>query len=121
MNEWISVEDRLPEYEQVVLVWEKDGYHLLSRLFLFEGKNLWFAGIRGMNIIDPSHWMPLPEPPKKIYLDNEFREEENLYQVEYGSNGKIRFGLSENQSEPCISSVTIIDNIPEKASQELIE
>ena len=59
-QEWISVEDRLPEVRQRVLLYS---YH--------DGINTGYrADEIGRFYVDksypyrPTHWMPLPEPPK---------------------------------------------------------
>ena len=65
MNEWISVEDRLPERDEGVIV----AYENAT-----VGRMVWFAayyaaeGYWRMNTgtkINPSHWMPFPEPPSE--------------------------------------------------------
>lgn len=73
--EWISVEDRLPDYSQRVIIWfplesmTASGYRDLfySREGCgFEGTSDWCtdeycpaASAYG----EPTHWMPLPTPP----------------------------------------------------------
>ena len=66
-NEWVSVEDRLPEDRQIVLFHQKDGFiycaeHLagvkdLPPAWLIDNDS-W----EGENI---THWMALPAPPEK--------------------------------------------------------
>lgn len=65
-KKWISVSERLPEYDVNVLVYElkhnsesyaigsydEDGYWNTASL-------MWIPGT-----MKPSHWMPLPQPPK---------------------------------------------------------
>lgn len=60
-QEWISVKDRLPEVEERVLVYSYE-----------DGINFgYFLGYEDGFFIDcvypnePTHWMPLPEPPKE--------------------------------------------------------
>lgn len=53
-GEWIPVTERLPEVGFDVLTWENS---VMNVSFLF-GNGRWF------NAVQPSHWMPLPEPPK---------------------------------------------------------
>ena len=60
MSEWISVKDRLPSSDVVVLIWSKeDGIN--SGWSLGDGR--W--RIRFFLPNTPTHWMPLPEPPKE--------------------------------------------------------
>lgn len=62
--DWIKVEDQMPEEGQdvilacdgIVLV----GYYLLS----FAGEVQYWA-LHKYEKLNPSHWMPLPEPPKQ--------------------------------------------------------
>jgi hypothetical protein len=74
MMEWISVKDKLPEYPQVVLVTNKDSNLYSTAYFngtqwipdpFVIGYDSWddFTALRLM--IEPTHWMPLPEPPKE--------------------------------------------------------
>ena len=58
---WISVEERLPEESVTVLVY-RDGCCGVARLLDVEPEIMWtYTGFGG----DPTHWMPLPEPPKE--------------------------------------------------------
>ena len=57
VQEWISVEDRLPEDSANVLVCHKNG---LVTTNAWLGANWWFKNER--NPI--THWMPMPQPPK---------------------------------------------------------
>ncbi len=54
---WISVEDRLPEDYQDVLVWEEHA----GRDYVLS----WYAPFCGWwkETPDVTHWMPLPDPP----------------------------------------------------------
>lgn len=63
--EWISVKDEMPNVDQRVLVYQKDGVHgghpidieyLLSDGF-WRDQGFW-SGI--------THWMPLPKPPNDL-------------------------------------------------------
>ena len=59
---WISVEERLPDEIARVLVYI-DGYYTVSELHNLWGGMVWdYMGIDGR----PTHWMPLPEPPKVV-------------------------------------------------------
>ena len=61
LPQWVSVEDRLPETAQDVIV--------------FDGRNVTFACKLGVwygefsRAINVTHWMPLPEPPKEVHDD----------------------------------------------------
>ena len=57
VQEWISVEDKLPEDSATVLVCHKNG---LVTTNAWLGAHWWFENER--NPIN--HWMPLPEPLK---------------------------------------------------------
>ncbi len=59
-NGWISVEERLPENNQVVL-----GYH---PMYIFICKKLKDRFVVKMNLTpcDITHWQPLPQPPKDV-------------------------------------------------------
>tara|TARA_R110002073_G_scaffold334223_2_gene523299 strand:- start:2074 stop:2412 length:339 start_codon:yes stop_codon:yes gene_type:complete len=64
-NQWISVEDRLPEFFRYVLI-----YHPAMRCTLLgsfiKGSHK-FRDVAGNSFYkdDVTHWMPLPEPPKE--------------------------------------------------------
>ena len=59
---WISVEERLPGESVTVLVY-RDGCCGVARLLDAEPEIMWtYTGFGG----DPTHWMPLPEPPKEV-------------------------------------------------------
>ena len=56
-SEWISVEERLPEIGQSVLVYSSKYYPVV------ECRDL-VTYMRMGNYSGVTHWMPLPEPPK---------------------------------------------------------
>lgn len=64
-NEWISVEDRLPDLSTRVLIRDNTGHYYDATLnIVTSGKLEWFpTGIRHFTG-KTTHWMPLPEPPK---------------------------------------------------------
>ena len=65
MPRWISVEERLPEVnEDVVLIMPVDDGHCIRIGWRTKGGNWWAAG-QGIPPITVTHWMPLPEPPKE--------------------------------------------------------
>lgn len=55
---WISVEDSLPEDDECCLIYDDCGIDFGS----YNSKTqYWLSEYSGQ----PTHWMPLPEPPKK--------------------------------------------------------
>ena len=69
---WIPVEERLPEEKTYVLILADTIAGKIEKVsFLYkdsEGRNCWTAlDGYGKNLFDwqPTHWMPLPEPPKE--------------------------------------------------------
>ena len=79
VNEWISVKERLPEKQVPVLVCVppysdgEEAYfrHVGMAYYTYSGRGGFWAGTDGnvygaIGIIhEPTHWMPLPEPPKE--------------------------------------------------------
>lgn len=61
LNDWISVEDRLPEKGMRVLVYDNMGFGLVSGYHSTAG---WY--IEGNLDLDSNvtHWQPLPKPPQ---------------------------------------------------------
>ena len=74
VQEWISVDDRLPdnkEYDWVLAqVVEDNGYMHIPKVMEYrQAKNDWFEETYGWisdhnGVFTVTHWMPLPEPPK---------------------------------------------------------
>lgn len=69
---WISVEERLPEISDVVLVIasgkprENIELHDAFLIASFWGDEGWIAdGYEEWDAVNVTHWMPLPEPPKE--------------------------------------------------------
>jgi hypothetical protein len=77
---WISVEDRLPEFGETVLVHYpsagpgatahlcgEDERKMLSKVWsgIFDAKNIWDHPEMFHPINDVTHWQPLPSPPKQ--------------------------------------------------------
>ena len=59
VQEWISVEDRLPEDDEIVIICTDDNFIYAGELIgdtWFLDNDSWTATV--------THWMPLPEPPK---------------------------------------------------------
>lgn len=69
-SRWISVEDRLPETDDRVLVWycDKDGDFFPAVGRYGEKEERWITDVDDNDHAWPpvkiTHWMPLPEPPK---------------------------------------------------------
>ena len=62
---WISVKDRLPEHNVLVLcVWLDGRDRKQNRGFAtYQQHGVWYVSNEGMPEV--THWMPLPEPPKE--------------------------------------------------------
>lgn len=60
-NEWISVEDRLPEFDERVFV--TDGFYVGEGYINPSAQ--WFRSNGFQRLSDITHWMPLPAPPEK--------------------------------------------------------
>ena len=63
VQEWVSVDDRLPEIGEIVLACGKR--HATSGMFQgasIKNPKLW--NWKGNTLKQVTHWMPLPQPPK---------------------------------------------------------
>ncbi len=63
--EWISVKDRFPEKDITVLTWDGDYIETMAYWYDENNKQVWFSPPAPPKDYI-THWMPLPEPPKKI-------------------------------------------------------
>lgn len=66
-QEWISVEDRLPDVLQEVFVYRGNHIGNLMNVYTYVGGDMWQDELGfGCRQVDEgiTHWMPLPEPPK---------------------------------------------------------
>ena len=63
MGEWISVKDRLPEKEGRYLIY--DGDRVDAADYIYNSGPIWLDTAEGYYNYKPTHWMPLPEPPRK--------------------------------------------------------
>lgn len=65
LTEWISVKDENPGLRQPVLVYNTEGATLIAQRY----SNGWVAffkdGEAMMGELSPTHWQPLPNPPKE--------------------------------------------------------
>jgi hypothetical protein len=63
-QEWISVEDRLPEQSGKYLAYTRKGFTVFSYYYTLDGA-------LGFEHWDVTHWMPLPEAPKRKGGEND--------------------------------------------------
>ncbi len=65
--EWISVKDKLPSPQEMVVFFYDDQFHIgyfISKSQYHE-EYLWQSHIDGYNCVhDITHWMPLPKSPQ---------------------------------------------------------
>lgn len=67
VQEWISVDDRLPEYEGTYLVYTEIGSIYASHFYTkkrFASGYVREAQWSQRGTVKVTHWMPLPKPPK---------------------------------------------------------
>lgn len=62
MPKWISVNERLPENQFIVLAYVHHSYELVR---WNEYEEIWEHEFGWFNKDEVTHWMPLPEPPKE--------------------------------------------------------
>jgi hypothetical protein len=62
-NGWIPVSERLPEAGETVLLWNYVDHRLGWLKYTANGAAYFFSTQDECNI-EPTHWMPLPEPPE---------------------------------------------------------
>lgn len=75
VQEWISVEDRLPDNKEhdwvLAQVVEDNGYMHIPKVMEYrQSRNDWFEETYGWlsehnGLFSVTHWMPLPNPPKE--------------------------------------------------------
>ena len=64
MSEWISVKDRLPsEFETVIVGRSDDHVCPCAREAMHRGNGKFMQSGLNIDFVNPTHWMPLPEPP----------------------------------------------------------
>lgn len=65
VQEWISVDDRLPEAGgYVVCIAKRNPFSRFMPMVARIEKNGWVNPITGQYISEVTHWMPIPQPPK---------------------------------------------------------
>lgn len=65
VQEWISVDDRLPEAGgYVVCIAKRNPFSRFMPMVARIEKNGWVNPITEQYISEVTHWMPIPEPPK---------------------------------------------------------
>lgn len=68
-NNWISVEDRLPEHWSIVFACDKNDNRYLTEYrfteFYRHTEQIGQDRLMDFYYNDITHWMPLPEPPQK--------------------------------------------------------
>lgn len=65
VQEWISVDDRLPEAGgYVVCIAKRNPFSRFMPMVARIEKNGWVNPITEQYISDVTHWMPIPQPPK---------------------------------------------------------
>ena len=65
-NEWISIKDRLPENFQNIIVGRVGEPNVMAIISYQDSYAYDYYWGSGMDIFaKPTHWMPLPPPPKK--------------------------------------------------------
>ena len=65
VQDWISVNDRLPENGRyVVCIAKRNPFSRFIPMVARIEKNGWVNPITEQYISEVTHWMPLPEPPK---------------------------------------------------------
>lgn len=70
MKMWISVDERLPDYGDVVLIFGVDENPITAFRLLIPDSNHWqWRDYQDLTETDGyvgvTHWIPLPEPPKQ--------------------------------------------------------
>lgn len=66
VQEWVSVDDRLPEAGgYVVCIAKRNPFSRFMPMVARIEKNGWVNPITEQYISEVTHWMPLPEPPKE--------------------------------------------------------
>lgn len=68
MSEWISVENRLPDFAETVIFTDGESVKVGRCYKKFNGG--WHDQLsHAQSVNNVTHWMPLPEPPKEVPHD----------------------------------------------------
>lgn len=60
--DWISFSDKMPKHNQMIKVKSDNLWHAEG---IFQDGKFVYSWIKGVCFGNPTHWMPLPEPPKE--------------------------------------------------------
>lgn len=70
--EWISVKERLPNENQEILFcnndirdWNGNPVQTTAHCGYFANNGNFYSWLDSLDRFTPTHWMPLPEPPKQ--------------------------------------------------------
>ena len=64
VHEWVSVNDRLPQATEYVLIYDSH-YRNIYKAWYVGDIDVWFSNEYLPQFINITHWMPLPKPPKE--------------------------------------------------------
>lgn len=106
-DEWISVSDKLPENQNVVLIYRCDGVDILQYL-----NDEWYHYEEGVvDQRDVTHWMELPKKPKTV---------EVKYDKGSGTPVEVRGAVEIKRTyfSPCGKMKTTIEGVFEKPSDK---
>jgi hypothetical protein len=54
----------LGKFSDDVLLWSDGMVHVGYYAYTPKGKAMWKRSVSPVTLVQPTHWMPLPEPPK---------------------------------------------------------
>lgn len=63
MPKWIPVTEQKPEKHKTILAYNP--HYSNPYTCRWDGRDWWLDGGFGVKLLEISHWMPLPEPPKE--------------------------------------------------------
>ena len=64
MSEWQPIETAPRDNEKIILIWDADDKFIYQGHLLEDDEISIWVTLEGFAIDKPTHWMPLPEPPK---------------------------------------------------------